>query len=242
MVGKKLWYKATIMAMFFIAGLGFSLNAQILADSSEISGLWIKAFSQNRQDEVFLDLTPGHDTVAVPKLDNPGITIALGTNIQRFSIAGLAAVQEAGLVPLNLRRSGSSFQLRICKTGPVAGMYSFYLKDDGLGQVFFLATDSLELDLEALGIEADRFSLLVQEILTFNQPIQAHPLRYTGQFSSKELYEDESPGNLILLDLNGKKVGILHSGRMEISSIPDGLYLWLDKKSGKRGLYQIPAK
>jgi hypothetical protein len=190
--------------------------------------LYILAFSQNRQDEVFLDFTPGHDTIAVAKLDNPGITLALGNSPNRYSIAGLAAVETEGIVPLNLRRAGSIFQLKFKRAGTETAHYQIYLKDDGLGEISQLTGDSAIFTYDALGIESDRFSLLIQPVVpasskkTLSSVFCPYGLR---SFS----------GEYCILDLGGR---VLWKGKDVIPGIdelplPPGLYRMVSAEEHK---------
>jgi len=202
------------------------IEAQV-ADSSSLSGLYILAFSQNRQDEVFLDFTPGHDTIAVAKLDNPGITLALGNSPNRYSIAGLAAVETEGIVPLNLRRAGSIFQLKFKRAGTETAHYQIYLKDDGLGEISQLTGDSSLFTYDALGIESDRFSLLIQPLPASNNKTQSsaycpYGLRAFG-------------GEFCILDLGGR---VLWKGkdvipRTDELPLPPGLYRMVSAEEHK---------
>jgi len=162
---RKVICRTILFGLFFLT-FSLRLFAQANSDSLEISGLRILVVNSPRQDEVFLDLSPGHDTVAVSKLDNPGITIALGTNLHRYAIAGLSVVEEAGIVPLNIRRAGSLNLMKLKKTGPEMEFYAIFLKDDALGEIYSLSIDSTEIEFASFGNDSDRFSLLIQSSAT----------------------------------------------------------------------------
>jgi hypothetical protein len=227
------------MILFGLFFLNFSLRlfAQTNTDSLEISGLRILVVNSPRQDEVFLDLSPGHDTVAVSKLDNPGITIALGTNLKRYAIAGLAVVEEAGIVPLNIRRAGSLNLMKLKKTGPEMGFYVIFLKDDALGEIYPLSNDSTEIEFSTFGNDSDRFSLLIQSSATkaadfplSNKQICPPPL--SSQINIDPM---DAGRQMDIYDTKGRKVysAISDSGILNLPTFAAGLYLLVLEGSKK---------
>ena len=205
-----------------------SLFAQANSDSLEISGLRILVVNSPRQDEVFLDLSPGHDTVAVSKLDNPGITIALGTYLHRYAIAGLSIVEEAGIVPLNIKRAGSLNLMKFKKTGPEMEFYAIYLKDDALGEIYPLSSDSTEIEFASSANDSDRFSLLIQSSAT---KVAAIPSRTTRicppPLSSLIKIDPMDVGKQIdIYDAKGRKVYSAKpdSGNLNLPPFAPGFY------------------
>jgi hypothetical protein len=202
----------------------------LVSDSVIISGIRLRVTNLNRQDEAFLDLTPGHDTVAVSKLDNPGITLALGTAFNRYSIAGRATVEEAGIVPLDLRRPGFLNTMTILKTGPETGFFAIYLKDDAEGTITYLSSDSSTFEFAATGSDQSRFSLLIQYSAT-----QSSRKWISSGYSCPPALADEIPlsgfvsGEKInIVNFQGKScLSIMPSGKstLSIASLPSGTYL-----------------
>jgi len=199
-----------------------------LSDSTVISGIRIRVTNLNRQDETFLDLTPGHDTVAVSKLDNPGITLALGTAFNRYSIAGRAMVEEAGIIPLDLRRPGFQNTMTILKSGPESGFYAIYFKDDYEGTITYLSEDSSTFDFFATGSDQSRFSLLIQSSATGNYTESSIPFMSCpppmAEFISLNL---PGPGSITFTELGGKSIHHPISEKTNniiLSTLPSGIY------------------
>jgi hypothetical protein len=198
------------------------------SDSVVISGIRIRVTNFNRQDETFLDLTPGHDTVAVAKLDNPGITIALGSMFNRYSIAGLGTVAEAGLVPIDLRRAGSLNRMTIIKTGPETDFFAVFLKDDAEGTINLLTLDSSAFEFTSTGNEQTRFSLLIQFTAT---GLKKDPLIFTcpQPFSETISMAGILPGEKVsVFDVAGKfwmaQTGQFEKANFPVTSLPIGYY------------------
>jgi hypothetical protein len=202
----------------------------LASDSVIISGIRLRVTNLNRQDETFLDLTPGHDTVAVSKLDNPGITLALGTAFNRYSIAGRATVEEAGIVPLDLRRPGFLNTMTILKTGPETGFFAVYLKDDAEGTITYLSADSSTFEFASTGSDQSRFSLLIQYTATSLQqkpdlPGYSCPPAQTEEIPLRGFKKGEK---LSIVDFCGKSCfTAVQSGAASVSiaSLPSGTYL-----------------
>jgi hypothetical protein len=199
-------------------------------DSVIISGIRIRVTNLSRQDETFLDLTPGHDTVAVSKLDNPGITLALGTMFNRYSIAGMATVAEAGLVPLDLRRAGSVNLMTITRTGPETNFYAVFLKDDAEGTITHLTSDSSFFEFSSTGNEQTRFSLLIQLTAT---DIKKVPL--SSAFVCPQPYSEEIsmagilPGEKVTVhDVSGRfwmaQTDPFEKANLKVATLPCGYY------------------
>ena len=205
-----------------------TLFAQANSDSLEISGLRILVVNSPRQDEVFLDLSPGHDTVAVSKLDNPGITIALGTNLHRYAIAGLSVVEEAGIVPLNIKRAGSLNLMKLKKTGPEMEFYAIFLKDDALGEIYPLSIDSTEIEFSSFGNDSDRFSLLIQSSATKVAAIPSRTKRICPPPLSSQIKIDpmDAGKQIDIYDSKGRKVYSAKpdSGNLNLPALAPGFY------------------
>lgn len=185
-------------------------------DSSNISGIYIKAFNQVRRDEVFLDLTPGHDSISVSKLDNPGITIALGTGTNRFSIAGTAAVMSGEIVPLSLRRAGNQFTIKLKKTGSACDNFLLFLKDDGINQLFPFTSDSLEIPFSQTGDEENRFSLILQPLISRGRIQESALFRLSDALKMGEPF--------MIVDCSGRAVPTPAFSGSNLSALSPGLY------------------
>jgi hypothetical protein len=200
--------------------------------SEEISGLKITAISDNRQDEAFLDMTPGHETSSAAKLDNPGITLSLG-NQNRFSIASPAVAEEANLIPLNLRRAGNSFSINFEKSGPQWAFQSLYLKDDANGQLFPIGDNTSSFDFTSTGNDATRFSLVISDAAT----------SVGGKISSSiSIFPNPSNGKITLRNSNATKGGYSVSdlsGKIILKSELSGVSQILDMQSLPAGQFLI---
>ncbi len=199
--------------------------------SEEISGLKITAISDNRQDEAFLDMTPGNETSSATKLDNPGITLSLGTQ-NRFSIASPAIVEEANLIPLNLRRAGNSFSINFEKSGPQSAFQNIYLKDETNGQLFPIGDNTSSFDFISTGNDASRFSLVISDAATsvsgkISSAISVYPNPSNGKITLRN--SNATKGGFSVSDLSGKIIlrGELTGVNqiMDVQTLPAGQFL-----------------
>ncbi len=199
--------------------------------SEEISGLRISAVSGNRRDEVYLDITPGHEERSAIKLDNPGLTLSLGQQ-NRFSIASPQDVAEAGIIPLNLRRNGSLFSFELEKSGPQWAQTQIYLKDDVNGQLFPVNEGISHFNFTATGSESNRFSLIISDAVTsvggkMNSGISLYPNPSSGNIQLRNV--SGLKGGFSITDLSGK---VITSGQLigvqqtlSLLEVPAGQYL-----------------
>jgi hypothetical protein len=231
-------------AFFINASSGssaLSMNEDVKADvnssglrvaSQEINGLKVTAVSGNRRDEAFLDITPSIENGSAPKLDNPGITLSLGHN-NRYSIAFLSAVEEGGIIPLDLRRAGNEFQFEIEKVGSQWLSAQVYLKDD-LNSQLLPVVDGMNSFSFTAGInDVNRFSLIITDGVTsaagkLASGVSIYPNPSSGQVVLRN--EAGLKGNFMVTDLSGKTV---FSGKL------DGVNQPLDLKSLSSGQYLI---
>ena len=199
--------------------------------SEEISGLKITAISDSRQDEAFLDMTPGHETSSATKLDNPGITLSLG-NQNRFSIASPAIAEEANLIPLNLRRAGNSFSINFEKSGPQSAFQNIYLKDETNGQLFPIGDNTSSFDFTSTGNDATRFSLVISDAATsvsgkISSAISVYPNPSNGKITLRN--SNATKGGFSVSDLSGKIIlrGELTGVNqiMDVQTLPAGQFL-----------------
>lgn len=180
-----------------------SMNEDVKADiytsglrmaTEEISGLKISAISGNRRDEIFLDMTPGHETVTAPKLDNPGITLSFFN--PRYSIAAPQMVMENGSILLKLLRASGAFSFELEKMGPEVAFHEFYLKDNVNGQLFPVNENLSTFSFFPTANDADRFSLIVVNSTTSAK----------GKIpSSFSVYPNPSNGKVVLRNANHLK-------------------------------------
>ncbi len=200
--------------------------------TEELSGLRINILSGTRKDEVFLDITPGHEAFSASKLDNPGLTLSLGQQ-NRYSIASLQSVGEGGIVPMNLRRNGNEFWFEIEKSGPQWALTNIYLRDEVNGQIFPLNDGLNTFNFVATGNETDRFSLIISDAVTsaagkLESAFSVYPNPTSGKLNLRNISNQK--GSYTISDLSGK---VLSSGKL------NGVLQSLNTESLSSGQYLI---
>jgi hypothetical protein len=200
--------------------------------SQEISGLKIAAISGNRRDEAFLDITSTSENASMPKLDNPGLTLSLGQGA-RFSIAARSAVEQVGIIPLDLRRNGNEFQIELEKTGAQWIGMQLFLKDDMNGQLFPVNEGVNTFSFTATENDANRFNLIISDGIT----------SAGGKLSSGiSVYPNPSSGNVVLRNEGGIKGGFSVSdlsGKTMMSGTLGGVSQSLNLQALPAGQYLI---
>ena len=198
--------------------------------TQEISGLKISAIAGPARDEIFLDMTPGHETTSAPKLDNPGLTLSFST--PRYSIAAPGLVSQEGNIQLKLLRVPNQFKFELEKMGPEWAFTELYLKDNVNGLLFPVNENLSSFNFFATGSDTDRFSLVIANSTTsskgkISSGLAVYPNPSSGKVSLRNA--DNLKGSYSVSDLSGK---IISTGKLSgaeqtlnFENLPAGQYL-----------------
>ncbi len=132
---------------------------------AELSGLRIKLNTSSSSDEAWLDLSSDRLDVGVSKLQNPGVTLALG-NSPMYCIAGLNKVNSNGDIPMFVKNTNGTITFSFEKSGSNMENVTVYIKDQLNGTLQEITEGNQTFSFSASNIDENRFSLVISQSVT----------------------------------------------------------------------------
>jgi hypothetical protein len=132
---------------------------------TELSGLRIKLNTTTSSDEAWLDLSSDRLDVGVSKLQNPGVTLALG-NSPMYCIAGLNKVNSNGDIPLFVKNTNGTITFSFEKSGSNMENVTLYIKDQLNGTLQEITEGNQIYSFSSSNIDENRFSLVISQSVT----------------------------------------------------------------------------
>lgn len=198
---------------------------------SELTGLRIELASNNQTDDVWLDLGADRLDVAVVKMPNTGLNLALAGPSKSFAIAGKNTVEVGSIIPLGIKGNNGAGTFLFVKSGEMEG-YVVYFKDDFNGTLTELISNETVVNFTASAFDNNRFSLVVNPVVLSNSsPLSKSNLKTWPNPVKDQLFVEKSSNNQAysIFNLAGKKLaeGVVEVGQQVISTeqLPAGQYI-----------------
>lgn len=198
---------------------------------AEPSGIRIELTSNGQKDDVWLDLGLDRLNVAVSKMTNPGLNLALSNGAKSFAIAGQNTVETDGFIPLKIKGSLGAGTLSLTKTNDLSG-FAIYLKDDYLGTLTELNEGETLVNFNSTANDDNRFYLVINQVqLSTNDLVNGKILKTWPNPVKDQLFIEfkGKARNYEILTVAGKAIssGRIESGQNAINTngLPAGQYI-----------------
>ena len=205
---------------------------------TELSGLRIKLNTSSSSDEAWLDLSSDRLDVGVSKLQNPGVTLALG-NSPIYCIAGLNKVNSNGDIPMFVKNTNGTITFSFEKSGSNMENVTLYIKDQLNGTLQEITEGNQTFSFTSSDVDQNRFSLVIsqsvtglnelksQSVFVWPNPAQDQ-LTVSSSVSGQAYVIRNVMGQTLVSDM--MKVG---QSVMSVKELPAGTYMISFPQTGK---------
>lgn len=205
---------------------------------AELSGVRIKLSTTTSSDEAWLDLTADRLEVGVSKLQNPGVTLALG-NSPKYCIAGLNKVNSNGDIPLFVKNTNGTITFSFEKSGSNMANVTLYIKDQLNGTLQEITEGNQTFSFSASNIDENRFSLVISQSVTGLNDLKSQSVFVWPNPAKDQLTVSSSVSGqaYVIRNVMGQTLvsDILKVGQsvLSVKELPAGTYMISFPETGK---------